>query len=39
MDHPYLHVYACSLLCFMLMLTSLILDFAMFDAFSGFVAM
>ena len=34
---PTLHVYACLLLCFMLVLASLILDFAMLDALSGFV--
>ena len=31
---PHLHVYAC-LLCFMLVLASLVLGFAMLDAFSG----
>ena len=34
---PILHVYACLLLCFMLVLASLVLGFAMLDAFSGFV--
>ena len=34
---PYLHVYACLLLCFMLLLASLDLGFAMFDALSRFV--
>ena len=34
---PILHVYACLLLCFMLVLTSLVLAFAMLDALSGFV--
>ena len=33
----YLHVYACLLLYFMLVLSSLVLGFAMFDALSGFV--
>ena len=33
----YLYVYACLLLCFMLVLASLVLGFAMLDAFSGFV--
>ena len=37
LDHPYLHVYACSHLCFMLMLASLFLGFATLDALSGFV--
>ena len=36
---PYLHVYACLLLCFMLVLASLVLGFAMFDALNGFVVM
>ena len=31
----YLHVYACSLLCFMLVLASLILGFAMLDTLCG----
>ena len=34
---PHLHVYACLLLCFMLMLTFLVLGFATFDTFNGFV--
>ena len=34
---PIFHVCACLLLCFMLMLASLVLGFATFDAFSGFV--
>ena len=34
---PHLHVYTCLLLCFMLMLASLVLDFATFDTHSGFV--
>ena len=34
---PTLHVYACLLLCFMLVLASLILDFTTLDALSGFV--
>ena len=33
----YLHVYACLLLYFMLVLSSLVLGFAMLDALSGFV--
>ena len=33
----YLHVYACLLLCFILVLASLVLGFARLDAFSGFV--
>ena len=37
LDHPYLHVYACSLLWFMLVLASLVLRFATLDALSGFV--
>ena len=32
LDHPYLHVYACLLLCFMFVLASLILAFAMSSA-------
>ena len=36
---PYLHVYASLLLCFMLVLASLVLGFAMFDALNGFVVM
>ena len=39
LDHPDLHVYACLLLCFMLVLASLVLGFAMLDALSRFVAM
>ena len=34
---PIFHVCACLLLCFMLVLASLVLSFATFDAFSGFV--
>ena len=37
LDHLYLHVYACLLLCLMLVLAFLVLGFAMFDALSGFV--
>ena len=37
LDHPYLYVYACLLLCFMLVLASLVLGFAMLDALSEFV--
>ena len=37
LDHPYLHVYACLRLCFMLVLASLVQGFATLDAFSGFV--
>ena len=37
LDHPYLHVYACLLLCFMLVLASLVLGFAMLNALSGHV--
>ena len=33
----YLHVYACLLLCFMLVLASLVVDFATLDTLSGFV--
>ena len=36
---PILHVYACLLLCFMLVLASLVLGFATFDTLSGFVVM
>ena len=36
---PILHVYACLLLCFMLVLASLVLGFATFDTFNGFVVM
>ena len=39
LDHPYLHVYACLLLCFMLVLASLVLGFAMLDAISGFMVL
>ena len=35
---PYLHVYACLLLCFILMLAILVLGFATLDALSGFMA-
>ena len=35
LDHPDLHVYACLLLCFMLVLASLVLGFAMFGTLSG----
>ena len=35
---PYLHVYACLLLCFMLVLASLVLSFATLDTLSEFVA-
>ena len=35
LDYPYLHVCACLLLCFMLVLAFLVLGFAMFDALSG----
>ena len=34
---PFLHVYDFLLLCFMLVLASLVLGFAMFNALSGFV--
>ena len=34
---PILHVYACLLLCFMLVLTSLVLAFAMLDSLRGYV--
>ena len=34
---PILHVYACLLLCFMLVLASLVLGFATLDTLSGFV--
>ena len=37
LDHPVLHVYVCLFLCFMLVLTSLVLGFATFDAFSGYM--
>ena len=35
LDHPYLHVYACLLLCFMLVIASLVLGFAKLDALNG----
>ena len=35
---PYLHVYACLLLCFILMLAILVLGFATLDALNGFMA-
>ena len=35
LDHSYLHVCACLLLCFMLVLASLVLGFAMFGALRG----
>ena len=34
---PYFHVYACLLLCFMLVLASLVIGCATFNALSGFV--
>ena len=37
LDCSYLHVYACLLLCFMLMLVFLVLGFAMLDALSEFL--
>ena len=37
LDHPYLHVYACSLLRFMLVLTTLLQGFSTLDALNGFV--
>ena len=37
LDHPYLHVYTCLLLCFMLVLASIVLGFTMLDALSRFV--
>ena len=37
LDHPILHVYACLLLCFMLVLASLVLGLATFDTLSRFV--
>ena len=37
LDHSYLHVYVCLLLCFMSVLAFLVLGFATFDTFSGFV--
>ena len=36
-ESSYLHVYACLLICFMLVLASLVLGFAMLNALSGFV--
>ena len=36
LDHPYLHVYAFLLLCFMLVVAFLVLGFATLDALSGF---
>ena len=35
LDHPCLHVYACMLLCFTLMLASFVLGFATLDTLSG----
>ena len=35
LDHLDFHVFACLLLCFMLVLASLVLGFAMFDALHG----
>ena len=35
LDHLYVHVCACLLLCFMLVLASLVLGFSMFSALSG----
>ena len=37
LDHPYLHVYVCSLLHFMLVLASLVQGFVALDNISGFV--
>ena len=37
LDHPYLYVYACLPLCFMLVLASFVLGFATLDALSRFV--
>ena len=37
LDHSYLHVYACLLLCFMLILAFLVLGFTTLDALNGFV--
>ena len=37
LDHPYLHVYACLLLCFMLVIAFLVLGFATLDAINRFV--
>ena len=39
LDHPYLHVYAYLLLCFMHMIAFLILGFATLDALSRLVVM
>ena len=39
LDHPFLHVYACLLLCFMLALASLFLGFATLDALSKYMVM
>ena len=39
LDHPYLHVYAFLLLCFMLVLAFLVLGFTMLDARSMFMVM
>ena len=35
LDNPYLHVYACLLLCFMFVLASLVLGFVVLDALRG----
>ena len=37
LDHPYFHVYACLLLCFMLVLAFLVQGFATLDSLRGFV--
>ena len=37
LDHPFLHVHACLLLSFMLVLASLVLGFATFDTLSRYV--
>ena len=39
LDHSYLHVYTCLLLCFILVLASLVLDFTTLDAFNGFMVL
>ena len=39
LDNPYLHVYACSLLCFMFLLASLVQGFATLDALNEFVVL
>ena len=39
LDHPFLHVYARLLPCFILVLASLVLGFATLDAHRGFVVM